>query len=94
MTRCAAWPDCTADIDWAISPEPNPATGRRSRMPVDHDSAGNPTGNLAVWRNRDTGTLHFRVLRKDEELARGEIRGMSHYATCADPARFRGHART
>jgi hypothetical protein len=91
MTRCAA---CPTDIDWAVSPEPNPATGRVSRMPVDHDSAGHPTGNLAVWRNPQTKTLHFRVLRKGEEPGPGEIRGMSHYATCADPARFRDRART
>jgi hypothetical protein len=47
MPTCSAL-DCRAIIDWAIALEPGPG-GKRSRMPVDHDSAGDPRGNLAVW---------------------------------------------
>jgi hypothetical protein len=62
-------------------------TAAGKRMPVDRDSAGNPGGNLAVWRQG--GRLMCRVLRKGEDPGLGETWGTAHFVTCKNPERFR-----
>ena len=74
--------DCGKLLDFA-RPE-----GGGPEMPVDHDSAGDPKGRLEVWRDPG-GQLRYRALKRDEEPAPGRLRGMSHFGTCSQPARFR-----
>lgn len=84
---------CHEEIDWATGTEPNPKTGKFPRQPVNHDSAGDPKGNLAVWRDPRTRALHFRYLtRAEPDLRPGEKRGISHYATCPDAESYRRRA--
>lgn len=74
MANCRS-ESCGARIDWATSV---PADGEQpARMPVDHWSAGDPAGNLAVWRDGG-GRLRFRALRRGEEPGPGEKRGVCH----------------
>lgn len=76
MASCRS---CQAEIDWAVT-DPG-----RKAMPVDHGSADDPAGNLAVWRDGE-GTLRCRVLRKGEDPAAGQLRGQSHWASCPQSA--------
>jgi hypothetical protein len=77
-------PRCGALIDWALP------DGRQSPAhPVDHASAGQPAGNLEVWRDGGRGQLRYRVMKASEEPAQGRHRGMSHFATCIDAAFYR-----
>lgn len=65
---------CAGRIDWATT-VPGAAP-----MPVNHDSAGKPGGDLAVWRNGPK--LMCRVLRAGETPGAGEIWGANHWGTC------------
>jgi hypothetical protein len=79
---------CRAPIDFAVFIKAD-GTESPTPHPVDHGSAGQEGGRLAVWRNGD-GVLCCRSLTKtDPELREGERLGTSHYGTCADPGRFR-----
>lgn len=82
MAMCTS---CPAAIDWALLP-----SGKR--VPVDHDSAGDPRGTLAVQR-LDDGTLIARVLKGAEEPGAAEKRGTSHFATCPNAAQHRKSTR-
>jgi hypothetical protein len=66
--NCAS---CGAPIIWARTP--------RRRIPLDPEP--HPTGNLAV-RKSPLGVLHARVLGRDEEVEAGEVRFITHFATC------------
>jgi hypothetical protein len=132
---------CHAEIDWATR-DPGAAnkdgwTGDRPKSnPVDHDSADDPKGNLAVWRDEggvtlecgcylraaelrsaphvvpptagagvlcptchlasavrqvhpNTGALHYRYLKKGDELRPGEHRGRSHFSSCPNARQHR-----
>jgi hypothetical protein len=61
-------------------------------MPVDAGSAGDPGGDLAVWRDggQAWGPLRARVLTAGERPGAGEILGRSHWGTCVNA----GAART
>jgi hypothetical protein len=77
---------CHHPIDWAVNVEglkPNP---------VNHDSAGDPKGNLEVWRSGD-GLLRYRYLKKGEEPAPGRRRGISHFATCPNRDQWRSRSK-
>lgn len=73
---------CQAMVDFAFH------AGGGGSMIIDRKSAGDPKGNLAVWRKPD-GTLWYRVLRKGEEPRPGEKRGLPHWATCTRPEAHR-----
>jgi hypothetical protein len=89
MAECGS---CHYEIDWAYSDKP-PVPGKRpGRVPVNHDSAGDPKGNLEVWRDGQ-GVLRYRYLRKGEEPAKGRHRGVTHYATCPDADMWRQRGR-
>jgi hypothetical protein len=79
--------DCEAEIDWALSAE-----GDARRMPVVRDSAGEPDGTLAVWRDGD-GILRYRNLAAGTGPGPGEKRGRSHFKDCTDPGRYSGRNR-
>lgn len=64
---------CQKEIDWART-----EAGRMT--PVDRDSAGQPGGNLGVWR--EDGELRCRVLTADKPLREGEKLGLAHWASC------------
>lgn len=78
MSECKA---CQAVIDWALTP-------RGAHMPVDRDSAGQPGGDLAVWRD-ELGNLRCRALQDGEELRSRERQGQSHWSTCGNARPFR-----
>jgi hypothetical protein len=82
VSRCKTQ-GCETFIDWA-------ETREGARMPVDHDSAGKPGGNLAVWRDR--GRLLCRDLRPGEEPAAGEKWGVNHWGTCVNAEEHRAAA--
>jgi hypothetical protein len=86
---------CHAEIDWAymdpgyVKPGEEHLKGNRPKAnPVNHDSVDDPDGNLAVWRDGD-GVLRYRYLRNGDVPAPGEHRGISHFATCPESARWR-----
>jgi hypothetical protein len=70
---------CDAPITWAMLP-----SGKL--MPLDATPV--PDGNIAA-RRLDNGDLHARVLKNGDELADGERRGTSHFATCPNAAAHR-----
>ena len=72
---------CHAEIDWAGLEGGGP-------IPIDRASAGDPKGNLAI-RRIEHGTLRARYLRKGEQPQAGEVRGISHFATCPDAPAWR-----
>jgi hypothetical protein len=72
---------CYSKIDWAQLPD-------GKGIPVDRSSAGDPNGNLAVRRTR-AGNLRARVLKSTEQPQPGEIRGVSHFATCPQAQQWR-----
>jgi hypothetical protein len=76
--RCRS-ESCGALVDFALPP----AGERGGRVPVDHGSAGDPAGNLAVWRD-GYGILRYRYLAKGEEPAARQKRGVPHFATCPE----------
>lgn len=76
--RCRS---CQAEVDWARTPD-------GKTMPLDRASAGSLDGNLAVRRLED-GTLAARPLVLGEEPGPGEKRGISHFASCQDAAKWR-----
>ena len=83
MNECRS---CGHPVDWAYSlPDEQ---GVEKTNPINHDSADDPKGNLAVWRDPD-GVLRYRYLRKGDEPQRGEHRGISHFATCKQSATWR-----
>jgi hypothetical protein len=84
---------CHAWIDWAVSAAPPVEGERPKRNPIDHGSAGEPAGNLEVWRD-EHGVLVYRYLKKGEEPADGHKRGISHFATCPQAGQWRGRRRT
>jgi hypothetical protein len=69
------------EIDWATLP-----SGKT--LPLDRVSAGRPGGNLAV-RRHDDGKLTVRYLKRSEEPEPGEIRGVSHFASCEQASDWR-----
>ena len=79
---------CRAPVTWA---EKFPAElndrGLPKTVPVDAGSHDDPNGTLAVWR--DGGVLRARYLKKGEEPAQGQHRGISHFATCPSAAQWR-----
>jgi hypothetical protein len=79
MPRECRRPGCGEEIDWAVTVPGD------SDMPVNHDSAGAPDGDLAVWRDTVTGLLMCRRLKKDEEPQGLEKRGKNHWRTCKNP---------
>ena len=78
MAECRS---CRIPIDWAQLPGGKP-------VPVDRDSAGDPNGTLAV-RRTPAGTLQARVLKSGEQTQPGEVRGISHFASCPQAATWR-----
>lgn len=68
---------CHAPIWWLV-------TEAGKRMPV--NPTPDPSGNLAV---KGCGFLGFRVLKADEDLAAGETRHVSHFATCPSADKHR-----
>jgi hypothetical protein len=72
---------CRIEIDWAQLPDGKP-------VPVDRSNAGDPGGNLAVRRTA-AGTLQARVLKAGEQLQAGEVRGISHFASCPQAQQWR-----
>lgn len=78
MAECRS---CRIEIDWAQLPDGKP-------IPVDRASAGDPSGNLAVHRTT-AGTLKARYLKSGEQLQPGEVRGISHFASCPQAAAWR-----
>ena len=78
MAECRS---CRITIDWAQLPDGKP-------VPVDRASAGDPKGNLAVHRTT-AGTLKARVLKAGEQLQPGEVRGISHFASCPQARQWR-----
>ena len=82
MAECRS---CLIKIDWAQLPDGKP-------VPVDRSSAGDPSGNLAV-RRTGAGTLLARVLKQGEQPEPGEVRGISHFATCPQAAEHRKERR-
>lgn len=78
---------CGAEIDWAVK-EPTVENPRIVSNPINHDSADDPKGNLAVWR-ANGGILRFRNLHKGESPAPGEHRAISHFATCPNAGEHR-----
>ena len=81
VTSVATCGSCGTEIDWALMP-----SGKRN--PVDHHSAGDPNGTLAVKR-LDDGTLAARVLKDGDQPEQDEKRGTSHFATCPDADKHR-----
>jgi len=77
MASCKS---CFIKIDWA--------TVDGKTVPLDHASAGSPEGNIAV-RRMPGGTLKGRYLKRGEQPEPGEVRGISHYATCPQAAEWR-----
>jgi hypothetical protein len=65
---------CAAEIDWAF-------TLNGGKMPVDRESAGDPSGNLAVWRGSGK-RLMCRVLKTGEAPGAGQKWGTNHWGTC------------
>lgn len=70
---------CDGSIAWALLP-----SGKL--MPVDAQPV--PDGNIAARRD-ERGDLLARVLKNGDELAEGERRGTSHFATCPNAAAHR-----
>lgn len=95
-TECAS-PGCRQAIDWAEKfPLELDNAGRPKTIPVNHDSADDPTGNIEVWRQEiktaggaTVQVLYARYLRKGQEPEPGHHRGISHFATCPDRDRYR-----
>jgi len=56
-------------------------------MPVNMGSAGDQSGNLAVWRVGQQ--LVCRVLSKDDQIKPGEWRGVNHWSTCIAAGDFK-----
>lgn len=75
---------CGTEIFFALTPAGN-------RMPVVLGSAGDPSGNLAVWA--DGPIWRCRVLKKTEQPGRGEARYRSHFADCQFAASYRATPR-
>jgi hypothetical protein len=89
---------CHAPIDWATKwPEEFKPDGQPKRVPVDHDSVDDPKGNLEVWSDTvwqsvddvNVTVVRFRYLLKGETPRDGHHRGVSHFATCPQSARWR-----
>ena len=79
---------CSEEIDWAYT-----VPGDRP-MPVNHDSAGAPDGDLAIWRDSRTNVLQCRRLKTKggqviEEPLSYEKRGKNHWRTCKNPPQRR-----
>lgn len=77
----AACRSCGTVIDWATLPD-------SKAIPLDRTSAGNPSGNIAV-RRTPSGTLAARVIAARDQPEDGEVRGISHFATCPHAAQHR-----
>lgn len=77
---------CRQEIDWATSVPPEGEVEKTN--PINRDSADDPKGNLAIWRD-ESGILRYRYLRKGDQLRRGEHRGISHFATCPNRDNWR-----
>lgn len=60
-------------------------------MPIDHESAGQPGGNMAVWYIGQE--LVCRVLTADQPLREGEKMGLAHWATCKNARAHRRRER-
>lgn len=74
--RCGS---CGEAIIWAT-------THNGKNMPIDAIPNGN--GNVAVHRDAH-GQLLARVLKHGDTIADWEIRGISHFETCADADQHR-----
>ena len=79
---------CHAPIIFAVVH--NQAGRKPARMPVDAEP--HPDGTVACYRDV-TGTLHGRVLGKDQQPATHETRYMTHFATCTNPGAHRHRQR-
>lgn len=58
-------------------------------MPLNPGSSGDESGNVAVWRDSESGKLVCRVLKKGEQLKPGEWRYVNHWSTCVAAKQFK-----
>jgi hypothetical protein len=63
-------------------------------MPLNPGSSEDGTGNVAVWRDGESGKLVCRVLKKSEQVKPGEWRYVNHWSTCAARATFKSSERS